>query len=190
MDDRGPTYVDNVLSCIQEALNTPMPDDLQPAIEKFKVDHKSQMDHLVASLFAVMLFWLKEAALRVDERAAIQISMHAFHSAGALYLAQVKARHGEQLLPGRYALAAYHFAHWASMTGAPPANLLAADDLLDELRIPIEKERDALQLALHDIHVMALDAIGTEAPGLADDVLERIATARASIEANQSEGEA
>ncbi len=43
---------------------------------------------------------------------------------------------------------------------------------------------EALELALHDIHVMALEAIGDEAPGLANDVLERIAVARASVVAN------
>ena len=182
MSDREPSYADGILSGIQEALSTPMPDELQPTIDKFKVDHKSQFDHLVASLMAVMVFWLKEAALRVDERAAIQLSMHAFHTAGALYLAQVKARHGEQLFPGRYALAAYHFSHTASLMEVTPANLFAADEMLDELLTPIEKERDALQLALHDIHVTALDAIGTDAPGLADAILERVAVARASIE--------
>jgi hypothetical protein len=180
-----PSYSDSILSGIQEALDTPMPDDLQPTIDKFKIDHKSQMDHLVASLMAVMVFWLKEAALRVDERAAIQLSMHAFHTAGALYLAQVKARHSEQLLPGRYALAAYHFAHTASLMDVTPANLSVADDLLNELRTPIERERDALRLALHDIHVMALDACGTEAPGLSNDILERIAKIRASMDETQ-----
>ncbi len=183
MNDREPSYADNIMSGIREALNTPIPDDLQPIIDKFKVDHKSQIDHLTASLMAVMVFWLKEAAARVDERAAIQLSMHAFHTAGALYLAQVKARHDEQLLPGRYALAAYHFAHSASLMAITPANLASADDVLDELMTPIEKERSALRLAIHDIHVMALDAIGTEAPGLADDILERIAIVRASIKA-------
>lgn len=185
--DREPTYRDDVLSGIQEALRTPMPDELQPAIEKFKLDHKSQMDHLVASLMAVMVFWVKEAAARVDERAAIQLSMHAFHTAGALYLSQMKARHDEQLLPGRYALAAYHFAHCASLLATTPADLSKADDLLDELRTPVEKERDALQLALHDIHVMALDAIGTDAPGLADDILERVHIVRALIDVVDAE---
>jgi hypothetical protein len=182
-----PSYADNIMSGIREALDTPMPDDLQPIIDKFRSDHKLQFDHLVASLMGVMVFWVKEAALRVNERAAIQLSMHAFHTAGAMYLSQMKARHDEPLLPGRYALAAYHFAHSASLMATAPADLSKADDLLDELRTPIEKERDALQLALHDIHVMALDAIGTATPGLADDILERVELARKTVALSEIE---
>ena len=68
-----------------------------------------------------------------------------------------------------------------------------SDDVVNTLKniaqvmVKAGKERDALQLALHDIHVMALDAIGTEAPGLADDILERVELARKTVALSEIE---
>lgn len=178
--------IDHICAALRTAHATSlMPDGMQSAIDTFRAEHRGAVKDLTSQVSAVVLFWLSEAAKRVPEPVAEQVALQTAHAALMLAARAMKMRRGEDLDPARIALAAWHFATWVrGMDGIVPAKLEAVDALLDEIRTPIEHDRDRLRQAL----IGALHALRSYQHGNAStELAEEIADACEAALAHQAE---
>lgn len=151
-----PLNLVEVIDGICEAHATTMPDELQREIAAFMAAHKDNVDNLRNQVLAVLGIWLGEAAKRGSEIVVEQIALQQAHLALTLTAKAMKARRGEALLPGRMALAAYHFAAVANDIESGPLDLDGAAKLLSDLLTPLERERDRLRELVDEIADMDL----------------------------------
>lgn len=167
--------IDDICAAIRKSHATStMPDGLQAGIDEFRRQHAQHVHDLTTQVVAVVLYWVSEACERAPEPVAEQVALQTAHAALMLASHGIKLRRGEEIDPGRSALAAYHFATWVrGMDGITPANLEDADALMDAIRTPIEHERDRLRKALTGaVHALRSYQHGNAATDLAQTVAD------------------
>ncbi len=181
-----PDNIDDICAALRTAhAASLMPDGLQADINTFRAEHAEPVKELSAQVIAIVLWWVSQAARLTSERVAEQVALQTAHAAMMHAARATKLRRGEDLDPARIALAAFHFATWVrGMDGITPAKLERVDELLDELRTPIEHERDRLRHALTGaLHALRSYQHGNASPDLAEEVADACEAALAPVEA-------